>query len=106
MNWGNLEFRELIAKAEEKTGGRPDGELQEKLSALPDDEEELQQEMLKLRAEADGIACANPRVVSIYKIHCTMSHPWCSCVAAFFFISTYTICSLLLILLVSCMMQQ
>ena len=66
-------FRELIQKAEEKTGGRPDGELQEKLSALPDDEEELQQEMLKLRAEADGIACANPRVVSIYIIDCTVS---------------------------------
>lgn len=61
------QVKELIQKAEEKTGGRPDGELQEKLSALPDDEEELQQEMLKLRAEADGIACANPRVLQEYQ---------------------------------------
>ena len=57
--------RELVQKAEEKTGGRPDGELQEKFSQLPNEEEELQEEMLKLRAEADGIACNNPGVVSI-----------------------------------------
>ena len=60
-------LRELIKAAEEKTNGRPDNELQDKFSELPDDEEELHQEMLRLRAEADGIACSNPHVVSRLK---------------------------------------
>ena len=39
-------LRELIKAAEEKTNGRPDDELQDKFSELPDDEEELDQEAL------------------------------------------------------------
>ena len=55
--------RDLKAAAEAKTNGPPDHELQQQFCALPQDLNVLQAEMIKLRAEAEGIACANPRVV-------------------------------------------
>lgn len=55
--------RRLKAEAEEKTNGQPDEELQQAFCALSGKLEELQTEMVRLRAEAEGIACANPRVV-------------------------------------------
>lgn len=56
--------RQLLAIAEEKTNGPPDEELQAQFCKLSHDLEELQTDMVRLRAEAEGIACANPRVVS------------------------------------------
>ena len=55
--------RRLKAEAEEKTNGQPDEELQQAFCALSGKLEELQTEIVRLRAEAEGIACANPRVV-------------------------------------------
>lgn len=55
--------RQLKAVAEEKTNGPPDEELQQQFCELSEDLEELQTEMVRLRAEAEGIACVNPRVV-------------------------------------------
>ena len=55
--------RQLKAVAEEKTNGPPDAELQQQFCELSQDLEVLQTEMVRLRAEAEGIACANPRVV-------------------------------------------
>ncbi len=40
--------------------------------ALSEDIDELKQDAFRLRAEAEGIACANPRVVSS-----TVSFPVC-----------------------------
>lgn len=55
--------RQLKAIAEEKTNGPPNEELQQQFCELSQDLEELQTEMVRLRAEAEGIACVNPRVV-------------------------------------------
>ena len=65
--------RQLLAIAEEKTNGPPDEELQQQFCELSQDLEELQTNMVRLRAEAEGIACANPRVVSTVAgadLHC------------------------------------
>lgn len=59
-----MRCRQLLAIAEEKTNGQPDEKLQQQFCELSQDMEELQTDMVRLRAEAEGIACANPRVVS------------------------------------------
>ncbi|KAL3130540.1 hypothetical protein ABBQ38_008351 [Trebouxia sp. C0009 RCD-2024] len=59
--------KRLKAEAEEKTNGQPDEELQQAFCALSGKLEELQTEMVRLRAEAEGIACANPRVLQEYQ---------------------------------------
>jgi len=57
-------YRALLAAAKEKTNGPPDQTLQDEFETLSNNVDELQQDTLRLRAEAEGIACANPRVVS------------------------------------------
>lgn len=55
--------RQLLAAAKAVTCGNPDARLQEEFTALTEDVDELKQDAFRLRAEAEGIACANPRVV-------------------------------------------
>lgn len=58
--------RELLATAKEATGGSgPDDDLQQQFNDLTEDVDELKQQVIQLRAEAEGISCANPRVVSL-----------------------------------------
>lgn len=55
--------RQLLAAAKAVTGGNPDAQLQEEFLALTEDVDQLKQDAIRLRAEAEGIACTNPRVV-------------------------------------------
>lgn len=62
---GAMVCRELLATAKEATGGSgPDDDLQQQFNDLTEDVDELKQQVIQLRAEAEGISCANPRVVS------------------------------------------
>ena len=51
-----------------KTNGQPSPELQKQFCEVPNELEELRDELIRLRAEAEGIACANPRVVQAHAI--------------------------------------
>ena len=57
--------RDLLNKAKEKTGGVPDDEKQQQFNGIADDVEVLQEQLQQLLGEAEGIACANPRVVCL-----------------------------------------
>ena len=69
--------RQLKAEAEEKTNGVPDEELQAAFCALSANLEKLQTDVVRLRAEAEGIACANPRVVRVFTWHEAARLPVC-----------------------------
>lgn len=79
--------RELKAAAEAKTNGAPDAELQALFCDLSADVDVLQADIIRLQAEAEGIACANPRVVreaaccaattvTAAFTHCVSNKPW------------------------------
>ncbi|KAL0040483.1 hypothetical protein WJX77_008439 [Trebouxia sp. C0004] len=59
--------KQLLAAAKAVTGGNPDARLQEEFTALTEDVDELRQDAFQLRAEAEGIACANPRVLQEFQ---------------------------------------
>ena len=55
--------RDLLDEAKVKTGGVPDDEKQKQFNEIADDVDVLKDQLQQLEGEADGIACANPRVV-------------------------------------------
>ena len=68
-------------EAAEKTGGKPTEEQQQQFNALPDDIAVLQEDLQRLLGEAEGITCANPRVVR-FLLHCRQAHSLHSAVQA------------------------
>ena len=63
--------------AAEKTGGKPTDEQQEQMNALSDDVAVLQEDLQRLLGEAEGITCANPRVVISSTFVCALGMPVC-----------------------------
>ncbi|KAA6420293.1 MAG: structural maintenance of chromosomes 5 [Trebouxia sp. A1-2] len=59
--------KQLLAAAKAVTGGNPDAQLQEEFLALTEDVDQLKQDAIRLRAEAEGIACTNPRVLQQFQ---------------------------------------